>query len=130
MGVQAMSGLLWTGFTGLVLCVLVIHLTGALVRRTERAHDRQLRRQWQEDIASAELPPWDGQAWDWPETGLARYLFGQDEEEIPAPCPPAESPGAEPGTDWADQVIASMQAQTDAFIAAMSRPQSEEGITV
>jgi hypothetical protein len=42
--------------------------------RKIRREDRQQRAQWESDVAETDLPTWDGATYDWPETGLARYL--------------------------------------------------------
>jgi hypothetical protein len=42
--------------------------------RKIRREDSQQRAQWESDVAEVDLPAWDGATYDWPETGLARYL--------------------------------------------------------
>lgn len=62
--------------------------------RKIRREDRRQRAQWESDVAETDLPAWDGATYDWPETGLARYLdaaswqpqFYQAPYETPAPA--------------------------------------------
>ncbi len=72
---------------GAVILVIALVIVGYLAwnfrdERQLRRSDRSDRRQWERDLAIAGLrdtaatglPPWNGQTWDWPETGVARFL--------------------------------------------------------
>jgi hypothetical protein len=70
----------WAG-AGMIALAVLLAVTGAVwfrdIRRTRRA-DREMHTSFAQDIADVPLQPWNGDTYDWPETGLARYLEAQE----------------------------------------------------
>jgi hypothetical protein len=119
------AALLVVGAASLVLGVMLV-----LGHRRTRSADRQVRETWDGYMAEtpSTLPEWDGETYDWPETGLVRYLESVSTtapqpvwpvpvSDISGPLPtqPVE-PEYDPAAD-AEAYIKSMTADTTAFIA-------------
>lgn len=88
-----------TGTEVLTACVIGIALfalasAGWLLfeRGRERAADRQMRAAWDSYLAEvpSTLPDYDGATYDWPETGLSRYLAAA-EGAVAEPVPEART---------------------------------------
>jgi hypothetical protein len=119
------AGLLAIGIAtfGLACCFL-------FARRTARTADAEMRETWDTYMAETKstLPDYDGNTYDWPETGLARYLSdtADDLPVLPLPVPSSDISGSlptqplpqeyDPAADAAAYIEA-MTAQTTAFLA-------------
>lgn len=90
-------------------------------RRTAAAEAHQ-RRQFEQEMASVELPPWNGDTYDWTEETLA-YLADAyvdrrapvPESRVSGPLPVLDEPRG--FDDDAAAFIASMKAENDAWLA-------------
>ena len=116
------------------LCILVIFLVLAGFfgwHLWDAYRIRLADRQWKDNLAEVNLPPWDGT--DWPETGLVKFLDSTDELPLydyqakhgPDPVPVSQISGPFSilaGPDDDDIYIALMRERTDAFIALLSQP--------
>jgi len=60
--------------TGIAAGIMFIVGVSFAVNRREHRADSEMRTAWEQEVAGTTMPPWDGLTWDWPETGLARYL--------------------------------------------------------
>jgi hypothetical protein len=111
--------------TGLILLCLfgIAMVTWCFFdRQAGAAEERRMLRSFEQQLASAELPPWNGLTWDWPEGDLAAYLadpYGYEPSQVPVP--PSTVSGPLPvlsdDEDSADAFIAAMRSHTDAWIA-------------
>jgi hypothetical protein len=103
-------------------------------RRKAKVADQEMRETWDGYMAEtpSTLPEWDGDTYDWPETGLVRYLEATDTRTTapqpvwpvpasdisgPLPTQPLE-PEYDPAAD-AEAYIDSMTADTTAFLARL-----------
>ncbi|HEY1705626.1 MAG TPA: hypothetical protein VGG75_38565 [Trebonia sp.] len=114
---------------GLLLMAAVLAYLYLRDNHRNSAEDTRLRTQWEQEVAGVTMPDWDGQNWDWPETGLRDFLNdvpGQ-QYEAPAPVPVSRVSGPfrmlVPAGDT-DAFITAMHARTDAFIALLNEPLS------
>ena len=120
------AALLAVGAAALVLGILLL-----LGHRRTRSADREVRETWDGYMAEtpSTLPEYDGTTWDWPETGLVRYLESASAtapQPVWPPVPPSDISGPLPVRDIepeydpaadAEAYIALMTADTTAFIA-------------
>lgn len=125
------------GVEFLAFAVLVAITWGVVESRRIAVEDRRNNRVFDHEMATVRLPNWDGATYDWP-PNLAGYLedpyaYGQApaESEVrhapsdPFPVPPSPFSGPLPGLNTtldADAFIASMTAQTSAFLAYLAEP--------
>jgi hypothetical protein len=106
------------GLIGIALFIIFLVILGLVTRHSDRRQDTALLHDWQEQLAAAQLPAWDGQTWDWPQDGLGDYFFGYDPQQDP------QGYYGQPGGDeWADQVCEALKLQADAYIEAITEPQ-------
>lgn len=129
----------WADVT-LGLIVLAAGVTAAAVYcfleyHRIKAEERRQRRRFEQDMASAELAPWDGQTYDWDEQSLA-YLSDTNVyagpgvadtlafEQVPeAPVPPSTISGPLPVMegDNDNDFLARMKAENAAFLEGLNR---------
>jgi hypothetical protein len=117
--------------TGIAAGIMFIVGVSFAVNRREHRADSEMRTAWEQEVAGTTMPPWDGLTWDWPETGLARYL--DQTAELPdfepvctEPVPASQISGPFRMLASAQETgdaISDMVARTDEFIAMMSSPQ-------
>ena len=97
-----------------------------LESRRIAAEERHQRRDWERDMASAELPEWNGETYEWTPESLAyladSYVSPLATAELPVlreePVPASTVSGPLPQLDDGDDFLARMRAETDAFRAA------------
>ena len=112
------------------LAVRYVREQRALMAETRRMNE------WEQEIAGVTLPEWDGATFDWPDTGLSRYLdafaepavtpalLGAPVPELPAASVPVSRISGPmcvfaPAND-ADAFISALRNRTDMFIALMA----------
>lgn len=137
----------WIAVALVAAAAVIIFLSARRVAHRDRLQEHEL---WQQEIAGLSMPTYDGATYDWPETGLSRYLAATDDTSYdlePVPDPPARTvpdstisgplpvheppPAAPPWLDVelsmaevgddADAFIAAMKADTQAFIARIKQ---------
>lgn len=124
-----------------VVLGLVVLCAGAIAAATYsfleyhriKAEERRQRRAFEQDMASASLPPWNGETYDWDEQSLAylsdTHLYAGPGvadttafEAVPgAPVPPSTVSGPLPVMDGDDDFIARMKAENAAFLEGLGR---------
>ena len=115
------------GLTLLAFAVLAAVTYGVVETRRIAAEDTRNRLAFGHETNTVKMPAWDGETYDWP-PNLAGYLddpYAYEEPNPTAPIPVSTISGPLPelNTDLdADAFIASMTAQTSAFIAQLAEP--------